>query len=101
MVELPGIYLESWLISFIRNTVSYSGAEHHLRALHEIVHNVFKSWFECLFVDEVEVNLVISCNLDPNITADKVYLTAHLLELVILGPFASFLVYFEKQDGAR
>ena len=101
MVVLPGIDLESWLVSFVSNTVSYSGAEHHLGALHEVEHHVFKSGFECLFVDQVEVDLVISRNLDPNIAADKIDLATHLLKLVILGPVAGFFVDLEKQDRAR
>jgi hypothetical protein len=100
MPVLSGVYLESWLISFIRNTVSYSGAKHHLGALHEIEHHVFKSWYERLLVDQIEVHLVISRNLDPYIAADEIDLATHLLELVILGPVAGFLVNLEKQDGA-
>ena len=101
MVVLSGVYLESWLISFISNAVSYFGTKHHLGTLHEIEHHVLKFGLKRLFVDEIEVNLFISRNLNPNIAADEIYLPTHLFKLVILGPVAGFRIYFEEQNGAR
>jgi hypothetical protein len=76
MVVLSGVDLNTRLVSFECNTISNSRSEHHLRALHEIVHAILKLWHKCLFVDEIEVNSLISNDLDSNITSYEVDLTS-------------------------
>jgi hypothetical protein len=83
---LPSVDLESGLVGLESETVSYSGTEHHLGALHKIVHTILKSWHESLLVDEIEIDSVIRGHLDPNVTFDEIDLTSHFLELVILFP---------------
>ena len=75
---------------------SLGGAEHHLGALHVVVHYILKSWLKCLLVDEVEVNFFICDNLDSLVSLDEVDLTSHVVELLILSPSSSLLILFEE-----
>lgn len=100
MEKLPDIDLESGLIGLERDSVSYSGAEHHLGALHKVVHTIFQSWHESFLVDQIEINSLIRGHLDPDVTFDKIDLASHLLKVVVLLPKASFFVNFEEKDGA-
>lgn len=76
MVKLSGVDLNTRLVGLECNTISNSRSEHHLRALHEVVHAILKLWHKCLFVDEIEVNSLISNNLDSNITSNEIDLTS-------------------------
>lgn len=76
MVKLSGVDLNTRLVGLECNTISNSRSEHHLRALHEIVHAILKLWHKCLFVDEIEINSLISNNLDSNITSNEIDLTS-------------------------
>ena len=86
MEILPSIDLESGLVGLERDTVSYFGTEHHLGALHKVVHAILKLWHECLLVDKIEIDSIVRGHLDPNVTFDKVNLASHFLKLVILFP---------------
>jgi hypothetical protein len=86
MEILPHVDLESGLVGLERNTVSYSGAKHHLGALHKVIHTILKSWHECLLVDQIEIDSVVRSNLDPNVTFDEIDLASHFLETMILFP---------------
>ena len=97
---LSGVNLEPRLVCLEGNSVKHSSTEHHLRASHKVVHAILKSWNECLLVDYVEVNSLISSDLDSNIASNEVNLSSHLLEPVILLPEASLLINFEEEDGA-
>ena len=98
MKVLPCVDLEAWLICFVGNTIADSGTKHHLGALHEVVHHVFKSWLKRLLIDEIEINFLIGCDLYSHVSANEIDLTSHLLELVILLPVACFFINFEKED---
>ena len=76
MVVLSGIDLNTRLVGLECNTISNSRSEHHLRALHKVVHTILQLWHKCLFIDEIEVNSLISNNLDSNITSNEVDLTS-------------------------
>ena len=51
MELLPGINMESRLVSLECDAIAYLGAKHHLGALHEVVHDVLQSWLKSLLVD--------------------------------------------------
>jgi hypothetical protein len=77
-----------------------------LVAAHEVEHDVFQSRLECLWVNEVEVDLIISCNLYTLVSFDKVDKTSHV-KLVVLLPenvglggvvLVLFFNNFEKHD---
>ena len=101
MVELPLVHLEPWLVSLVGDTVPNFGAEHHLRALHEVVHTVLEGWFACVLINQVKVNLLVRGDLDTNISLDEVDLTSHVVKLFVLGPEASLFVDLEEKDRVR
>ena len=83
MVILSSIYLEARLILFVRDAISHSCAKHHLGTLHKVPHYVFKFRKKCLFVDQVKVNFILGCDLDPNISSNEKYLPSHFIKLMI------------------
>ena len=86
MHELSSIDGEGLLIGFVSDTISDPGTKHHLVASHEIEHDVLESWLESLWVNQIEVYLVISGHLDPFVTFDEVDEASHV-NLVVLFPF--------------
>lgn len=100
VVELSGVDLESRLVSLVGDTVSNLGAEHHLGALHEVVHDVLEPGHASLLVDHVEVDLLVCHDLDSNVASNEVDLAPHVVELVVLLPQASLWVDLEEEDGA-
>jgi hypothetical protein len=106
MDELSSIDGKGFLICLIRDSISDLGAEHHLIAAHEVSHDVFESWLESLRVNQVEVDLVISGDLDSFVTLNEEN-EASCLDLIVLFPFVDdvlvlifLLKDFEKDDFA-
>jgi hypothetical protein len=93
--------MDTWLISFESDTIPHSRTEHHLRALHKVVHTVLKSWHEGLFVDEVKIHFLIGGHLDSDVTFDEVDLASRLRQSVEQFPVTGLIVDFEEKDGAR
>jgi hypothetical protein len=60
------------LIGFVGDSVSYRFTKHHLRTIHEVLHDILKLRYECLSVNNVKVDLGISGNLNPLITSNIV-----------------------------
>lgn len=60
------------MVSFVRYSILDFGAEHHLTATHEIVHHVIQARLKSLQINIIEVNFVVSCNLNPDISFDVV-----------------------------
>jgi hypothetical protein len=94
MPVFSSINVKSSFISLISNTVSYLGAVHHITALHEVEHDVFKSGYKCLLVYQIEINFIISNNLDSYISFDVVNKSS-CLNLIITFP-VSFIGIFVK-----
>lgn len=92
---LSSVDQETGLVRFVRDAVLYFRSKHHLRALHEIVHYIFKFRHASIFIDQVEVYLLVGSNLDPYVATDEKYLTS-VLHFVVLIPFACFFIYLEK-----
>lgn len=104
--ELSSVDGERFLVGLVSDTVSDSRTEHHLVAPHEVEHDVLQSWLEGLWIDEIEVDLVVSGNLDTLVSLDEVDETSDI-KLVILLPELVDLVWvvlillfddFEKHD---
>ena len=72
MDELPPENIKRTLISLVCHAVSNLGAEHHLVAAVEIVHHIIKLRLKCLLVDKIEINFIISSNLNSNIAFDVI-----------------------------
>lgn len=51
------------------DAVSDSWSEHHLITIGEVVHHIFDCWFEGIFVYEHKVDLIISHDLDSDISS--------------------------------
>jgi hypothetical protein len=69
--ELSPIHSKSFLICLIGDTVFDFRTEHHLIAAHEVSHHILKSGLECFWVNEIEVDLIVSGNLDSLVAFDK------------------------------
>lgn len=100
MDVFPSVNVERPLVGLVGNTILDFGAKHHLVAAHEVVHDVFERWLEGLWVDEVEVNELVSGNLDPLVSFDEIDETSDL-KLVVLFPLLFvwilfILEYFEE-----
>ena len=96
MHVLSAKYFESFIVHFVADSKSYSPAEHHLLAIHVVVHAVFQLRHESLLVDEVEVNQFLGGNLDSNVAFDVKDGASHpefmvLLPQCLFGHFIRFL----------
>jgi hypothetical protein len=69
-----------------------------------VVHDVFKNWRIFSVVNKVKINLLISSNIDSNITFDEIKKT-FMLKLKVLSPepFFSLLIInsLEEQNVTR
>lgn len=68
--------IERLLIRFECYTISHSTAKHHLGAVHEIVYNVFQSRFKSLGINEINIDFLISGDLNPFISLNEEYETS-------------------------
>ena len=83
MLIPPGIDLKIFLVCLICDAISDLGSKHHLVAVHEVVHDIFESWYKCDGVDKVEVNFFVGGNLDSLISFDEVDESAVLKRMII------------------
>ena len=99
MLVFSCVNIETSGVSLIRDTVSYLAAKDQTTALHVVVHHVFKNWSVFCVVDQVEEDLLISGDVDSNVTFDEVKKTL-MLKLEILGPvpFLSFLIIYSLEE---
>jgi hypothetical protein len=93
MHELSSVHSKSFLICLVGYAVSDSRTEHHLIATHEVSHDILKRWFECFWVNEIEINFIISGNLDSFVTFDKENKTSRLNFIVLLPFFNKHFVF--------
>jgi len=89
MPILSSVNCKALLIGLVCNAVSDFWTKHHLIACHEIEHNIFQNWHECIGANKVEVDFIIGGNLDSHITLYIVYETSYFKHL-ILFPFSLF-----------
>jgi hypothetical protein len=101
MKVFPPVNDERPLVDLVGDSILYLGAKHHLRAVHVVEHHIVKSWFKGLLVNEVEVNLLVCCDLDSHIPFDVVYGTSLSDRVILLPlPLISDVVQFKliEQD---
>ena len=96
---LSAVDREVRLVCLEGHAESDFGSEHHNRALHVVVHDVFESWLEGFLADFVEINVFVGANLDSNVASDEVNLSSHLFQLVVLFPEMGLLVNLEEKNG--
>lgn len=107
MHELSSVDSKGFLVSLVSNTISDSGTKHHLVAAHEVEHDVLKGWLECLWINQIEIHLIVGGNLNPFVSFDEVDEASHV-DLVVLLPLLGHilvLVFFlddlEKHNFTR
>jgi len=71
MLESSSVDLKTFHVGLISYTKSNSFSKHGLVAVHVVVHYVLQFGHQSLWVDEIEVNLFVSCNLDSDVSFDK------------------------------
>ena len=86
------MYLEALLVGSVGDTVLYFAAEHHHGAVHVVVNHVFELWKEGVFVYQVEVDVVVSGNLNSNVPLSERN-KACQLESVVQLPFHSLCFF--------
>ena len=101
MKLLPLIDTESFLTGLKHNAGSDLGTEHHLGAIHIVVHDILKSWLTCVLVDHEEVDFLVSSDLDSNIALDEIDFSAHIFESVVFYPEPCFFIDLEEENVAR
>lgn len=77
--------IERFLIGFVGYSVLCILTKHHLRAVHEILHHVFKGWHQSLVVNRIEKHFSVRCDLYSGIAHDIVY-ESSLINLMIFEP---------------
>ena len=97
MDVLAPIDVERSLVGLVSDAVLDSRPEHHLVAAHEVLHHVLELWLEGLRVDEVEVYLVVSSDLDSLVALDEVD-EASYVQLLVLLPGLDVGVVLVSED---
>lgn len=99
MFVLSSVDYKGFLIGLVSNTVSNFGAKHHLWAVHVIVHDILKGWLESFLVNKIKIDLVITSNLDSNISFNIIN-EASWVDLLVQFPFTSFsdLIGFNSEE---
>lgn len=72
MHVLSLVDVEGSLILLVRDRVSFLRTDHHLVAHHVVVHYVFQRGLKSLWVDQIEINQLVSCDLDPYVSSDEI-----------------------------
>lgn len=100
----PLVYIEAFLVGLVSYAISNSPTKHALGTLHVVVHYVLKVWLKSFFVNQIEVDVVLSGNLDSDITSDEEDKTSDF-NGVILDPttcFSDFIKFLlEEKNKAR
>jgi hypothetical protein len=78
---------ERFLTWLVGDTISDPGTDHHLDTFHVVAHHVLEIGHQGLLVYQVEVNLLIGTDLDPDVAANEVE-EAPLVNLGVEFPFA-------------
>lgn len=99
VLEFPPVNVKRSLVGLEGHAVPDFAAKHHLGAVHEVEHDIFESCFECLWVDEVEEDLSVSCNLDPLVAFDVIQ-EATSVDALIVAPVGllSEFVYLKLEE---
>ena len=94
MVVFTGIDYERILIGLVCYSVLDVRPKHHLVAVHEVEHDIAQSWLESLLVYTVEVNQLVSGNLDSVVALHVEYEASQGYCIVKCPvPVPSFLFY--------
>lgn len=84
MLVFSSVDLETSLVGLESDTVANIPSKHHLSAVHVVVHGIFKFWLQRFFINQVEVDLIISGDLQPLVSLDVEYHTSCMNEVILL-----------------
>tara|TARA_B110000285_G_scaffold161863_1_gene180808 strand:+ start:39 stop:359 length:321 start_codon:yes stop_codon:yes gene_type:complete len=96
---LPPVDLKEARVVLVGDSVFYFRTKHHLVALHEIKHHVFESWHKSFWVNQIEVNILLSSDLDPFVAFDEIN-ESSVLNCVVISPrlLTGELISFEFEE---
>ena len=100
MKELLLVNDKTGEVAFISDAISDLRAKHHLVTVHKIVHDVFNSWNERIFVYQNKVYLFICNYLDTHISSAEEDVTSKALEFGVLCPLSFFFSEEENRVAA-
>jgi len=83
MVEASRPNVKSLLIRLKSDTIPDFASKQHLSAIHEIIHHIFQGSFQRLWINQVKVNLFVSCNLNPLVSFDEIDKAAKINSLIV------------------
>jgi hypothetical protein len=91
----PLIHIEAPLVVLVSNSIPDFLAKHALGAFHIIVHKIFQFWLKSVFVNQVEVNVLLCSYLNPDVAFDEVYETLYVKGVVLVPRtgLCHFVVY--------
>mmetsp|Transcript_11928 Transcript_11928/g.18404 ORF Transcript_11928/g.18404 Transcript_11928/m.18404 type:complete len:217 (+) Transcript_11928:235-885(+) len=89
VLALAAVNVEALLVELVSDALLDVGAEHHLRTVQVVLHNVLQDGVEGLRVDEVEVDPLGGRHLDTDV-ALRVKDEAADVHLVVLLPYSLF-----------
>ncbi len=72
MLVFSRVNVETSGVSFVCNTISDSTSEDQTTALHVVVHHVFENWGIFFVIDKIEIDFLVSCDVDSNVTFDEI-----------------------------
>ena len=101
MVVFTGIDYERILIGLVCYSVLDVRPKHHLVAVHEVEHDIAQSWLESLLVYTVEVNQLVSGNLDSVVALHVEYEASQgycIVKCPVPVPSFLFYNYFEEKN---
>ena len=82
MLVFAPVNVKRLLVGLVSDAVPHLASEHHLTAIHEIEHHVFQVSLKCFRIDQVEVDLLISDDLDALVALDEVKVASFLKFLI-------------------
>jgi len=92
------------LVCFESDTVPDLAPKHHICAVHEIEHHILKVDLKRLRIDQVKVNFLVGCDLDPLVSFNEVNHASQIQFLVVppLDLLSEFIfLKLEEQNLAR
>lgn len=83
--KLTRIYFKTLSVCFVGNAISNSASKDQTTALHMVIHNILKFWSELSIINKVKEDLIVSGNVDSDVSFDKVK-QSFVLKLPVLFP---------------
>jgi hypothetical protein len=96
VLVLPSVNREIRLSHFESNSTLHTRSKQELRAFRVVDHHVLKFGLQSLFVNNVEVDMGLSSDLNSHIAFSVVDHAPHILDNLVLHPLASLIIDFKE-----